>query len=132
MPVPTYCHLFWLFPCLLDADLICSTMLAFHGFSMSFEVGVLMVTVLQLFSSMHENGSEDSTQALQIGLIFISLLTTVLAFALTALGAGSVMAGLRAVVRRISTSGSAASRCKIKASDTEFVEDCVVVPANSK
>lgn len=76
----------------------------FHCVSMVCEVGVVAVTLLHLMSG--GNPYQQSTERRQeLGSVVASLVSTILMFVMTILGAGNAFSGMKVVVQRISAAG---------------------------
>lgn len=88
---------------------------------MSNELGVIAVSMLNLFSERQhpEYGSKSHEEQLYI--MLLSLGTTIAAFLLTVIGAGSTLAGLKAVAARISESGAKAAGLRRSAGGSQVV-----------
>lgn len=90
-------------------------MLLVHAISITCEMGVVTATLLNLFSTLkrHESTGDaaaDYKYRNELWITLTSLVSTVLAFMLTVLGAGSLLAGMRKVldIGQTSLHGSAA------------------------
>ena len=80
-----------------------------HGMALFFELGIVAVTLASLLSGMRHPDLSDEAVKKRNGEVvatFVSLGTTVLTFALTMLGAGDTVQGLRALGNRISAAGT--------------------------
>lgn len=85
---------------------VCRYILGLHVLNLIFELGVVSVTFLNLFSQRLNPMRESQRHQEQLSVMLVSLVTTLLTFGLTLVGAGSSLAGLREVVARVSQSGT--------------------------
>ena len=69
-----------------------------------FELGIMTVCVLNLWSSFQRPGRESGGKS-ELAMMFVSIAITLMTFGLTVYGAGSVLTGARMVINRISLGG---------------------------
>ena len=81
-------------------------LLCLHVVNMANELGVIAASMVNLFSERrHPQYGSDNHQE-QLSIMFVSIATTVMAFALTVLGAGSALSGCKVVAARVSAAGA--------------------------
>ena len=96
-------------------------LLCLHVLNFVCEVGVITVSIINLFSERQhpDHGSENHQE--QLTIMLVSICTTLIAFLLTMIGAGSSLAGLKVLAARVRDSGarrrlaglSAAGNCEV-------------------
>lgn len=69
-----------------------------------FELGIMSVCVLNLWSSFQRPGRESGGTS-ELAMMFVSIAITLMTFSLTVYGTGSVLTGARLVINRISLGG---------------------------
>ena len=81
-------------------------LLCLHVVNMANELGVIAASMVNLFSKRQhpDYGSDDQQE--QLSIMLVSIATTIMAFALTVVGAGSALAGLKVVAARVSAAGA--------------------------
>lgn len=90
--------------CSLKESDCCRVLAALITVSLICELGVVCVTLLELFSGTNGN-EEPKLRRQELAAVAVSLGTTILAFFVTIIGAGSAVSGAKIVWRRISTAG---------------------------
>jgi hypothetical protein len=106
----------------------CRSVLYMHAISMLCELGVVSATLLNLFSAIkshaHSDGAvTEASYRAQIWITLSSLVSTIVAFLLTVVGAGSILAGMRKVleVSRASLHGASRMHSTLTHKRTSFV-----------
>ena len=80
-----------------------------HTLNMCAELGVIAVSMVNLFSERQHPGHDSSGHQQQFSVMLVSIITTVGTFTLTMIGAGCALAGFKAVATRVSAAGSRAA-----------------------
>ena len=86
---------------------VCRGFVIFQCVPLACELGIVALTLVHLFSLKHPgNAARDDFDLVQtrssIGLVFVSLLTTLCSFTLTLVGASNTVAAARKALRRVS------------------------------
>ena len=77
-----------------------------HILSLVFELGVMGVSLLNLLSEQANPNVANKDMGQQLSIMLVSIATTLCTFLLTLAGAGSSLAGLKAVAARVSGPGA--------------------------
>jgi hypothetical protein len=89
------------------SEFTCRYLLALHSTTLTCELGVVVTTLLSLFSTLNmpealRDGQQQSLHVQrQVATTIVSLVTTILAFDLTLIGAGKLLAATKHTFKRV-------------------------------
>ena len=113
------------------ANSACRLLLCLHALNLSNELGIIAISMLNLFSQRQHPDYGSTKHQEQLSIMLVSIATTVGAFLLTMVGGGSALAGCKVVAARVSVAGSAAFRSRQRMAGSAVCPTTAALMTNS-